>query len=54
MADVTYHVALPCVAGDDGVAAGEPAERQWIACGSGSNILPHSFSRIEREVSCGE
>jgi hypothetical protein len=51
VADVTYHVALPC---DGGVAAGGPAERQWIDCGSGSNILPHSFSRIEREVSCGE
>ena len=54
MADVTYRVALPFVASDDGVAAGEPAERQWIDCGSGSNILPRSFSRIEREVSCGE
>jgi hypothetical protein len=26
MAEVTYYVALPFVAGDDGVAAGEPAE----------------------------
>jgi len=28
MADVTYYVALPFVAADDGVAAGEPAECQ--------------------------
>jgi hypothetical protein len=26
MAEVTYYVALPLVAADDGVAAGEPAE----------------------------
>jgi hypothetical protein len=26
MAEVTYYVALPFVAGDDGVAAGEPTE----------------------------
>jgi hypothetical protein len=26
MAEVTYYVALPFVASDDGVAAGEPAE----------------------------
>jgi hypothetical protein len=26
MAEVTYHVALPFVAGEDGVAAGEPTE----------------------------
>jgi hypothetical protein len=26
MAQVTYYVALPCVATDDGVAAGEPTE----------------------------
>jgi hypothetical protein len=26
MAEVTYYVALPFVAGDDGVAAGEPVE----------------------------
>jgi hypothetical protein len=27
LADVTCQVALQCVAGDDGVAAGEPTER---------------------------
>jgi hypothetical protein len=26
MAEVTYYVALPFIAGDDGVAAGEPTE----------------------------
>jgi hypothetical protein len=26
MAEVTYHVALPFVAAEDGVAAGEPTE----------------------------
>jgi hypothetical protein len=27
MAEVTYYVALPFVASDDGIAAGEPTER---------------------------
>jgi hypothetical protein len=30
MAEVTYYVALPFVAGDDGVAAGEPTEPEEV------------------------
>jgi hypothetical protein len=33
MAEVTYFVALPFVASDDGVAAGEPAECIQSQCG---------------------
>src|SRR5258705_4073907 len=54
MAEVTYYVALPFIAADDGIAAGEPTEcfnpvaavvRAEALCGKEGHVGAVAFSR---------
>jgi hypothetical protein len=47
MAEVTYYVAMPFIAGDDGVAAGEPTECfNPIAAGMRAEALSRKESHV--------
>jgi hypothetical protein len=45
MAEVTYYVALPFVASDDGIAAGEPALRRCHAW-KATSVPSHSVAQV--------
>ena len=55
---MTYYVALPFVAADDGIAAGEPAEclnpNTAVMCAEALSRKEVAFSRLLRRVQIDE
>jgi len=47
MAEVTYYVALPFVASDDGIAAGEPTE-----CFNPTAVVIRAEALLRKEGAC--